>query len=117
MSEFKSNKKELDAELERFIALLSQILPIYHELLQKKKLSDVEVKKLSELENYLVGVNAKILDIKKKLEQDLFGKSLNSYYKLKEEARGGNPYAKLKLEKMRDTFAKALKAGEIINFN
>ena len=57
------------------------------------------------------------MEIKSQLEQDLFGQSLDTYYKLKSEALMGNPYSKLKLEKMRDTFAKALASGEIMNYN
>jgi hypothetical protein len=36
---------------------------------------------------------------------------------LKSEAFTGNPYSKLKLEKIRDTFAEALALGEIMNYN
>jgi hypothetical protein len=117
MADFKSNKKELDEELERFITLLSELLPHYHHLLKKEELSTEELKRLGEIEHYLIGVNAKIMDIKKKLEQDLFGQSLDTYYRLKDDARAGNPHAKLKLERMRDSFLVALNSGEVVNFN
>lgn len=117
MSDFKSNKKELDDELERFINLLSDLLPQYHTLLRKENLNPDELKQLGEIEHYLIGVNAKIIEIKKKLEQDLFGQSLDTYYKLKQEAREGNPHSKLRLERMRDAFSEALHHGEIVNFN
>ena len=52
-----------------------------------------------------------------KLEQDLFGQSLDTYYKLKENAKKGDVNSKVKLEKMRDIFIEALKAGDIVNFN
>lgn len=117
MENFKENKKELDKELERFISLLNQLLPHYHYLLKKKDLNSDELQRLGDIEHYLLGVNSKILDIKGKLEQDLFGESLDIYYKLKENAVKGDAKSKLKLEKMRDIFSESLKAGDIINFN
>ena len=117
LEEFSTHKNELDKELERFIYLLNQILPFYHSLLKKEVLDSDELKRLGEIEHYLLSVNSKIMEIKSQLEQDLFGQSLDTYYKLKTEALTGNPYSKLKLEKMRDTFAEALKLGEMVNYN
>ena len=91
MENFKENRKELDEELERFITLLNQLLPHYHFLLKKKDLSEEELNKLGEIEHYLIGVNSKIMEIKGKLEQDLFGQSLDTYYKLKTNAYGRPP--------------------------
>ncbi|MFM7388120.1 MAG: hypothetical protein ACKO5L_08180 [Bacteroidota bacterium] len=117
MADFKSNRKELDEELEKFMRLLEELLPHYHQLLKKTELSRDELTRLGEIEHYLIGVNAKILEIKKRLEQDLFGQSLHTYYKTKQDALSGDPQAKLKLERMRDAFAEALKTGEIMSFN
>ena len=117
MDDFKANKNQLDQELDRFITLLSDLLPHYHSLLEKDKLSEDELKRLGEIEHYLLGVNAKIIEIKKQLEQDLFGQSLSMYYRLKNEAIEGNANSKLKLEKLRDIFAGLLNSGEIINYN
>ena len=117
MDDFKENKNKLDQELDRFISMLSELLPHYHELLEKEKLTQEELSRLGEIEHYLIGVNAKILEIKKRLEQDLFGQSLDVYYKTKRDAISGNPNAKLKLERMRDSFSEALQGGEIFNFN
>jgi len=117
MENFKENRKELDEELERFIALLNQLLPHYHFLLKKEDLNDDELNRLGEIEHYLIGVNAKIMEIKGKLEQDLFGQSLDTYYRLKDSAYGGDAKSKLKLEKMRETFSEALKSGDLINYN
>jgi len=117
MDDFKENRKELDEELERFIALLNQLLPHYHFLLKKTDLNEDELSRLGEIEHYLIGVNSKIMEIKGKLEQDLFGQSIDTYYKLKHSAYEGNPQAKLKLEKMRDSFTDALKTGDLINYN
>jgi len=117
MEEFNKQKNQLDKELESFMVLLNQILPFYHSLLNKKELDSDELKRLEEIEHYLLSVNSKIMEIKSQLEQDLFGQSLETYYKLKSEAFTGNPYSKLKLEKMRDTFAEALASREIMNYN
>lgn len=117
MKDFKENKKALDKELERFINLLNKLLPQYHLLLQKNDLSKDELSELGEIEHYLMGINAKIVEIKSKLEQDLFGQSLDIYYALKSKAILGDVGARLKLESMRSAFAEALKSGEVINYN
>jgi len=117
MENFKENRKELDEELERFIALLNQLLPHYHFLLKKTDLNEEELNKLGEIEHYLIGVNSKIMEIKGKLEQDLFGRSIDTLYRLKDLAYGGDPHSKLQLEKIRDEMAESLKAGNLINFN
>ena len=54
MSDFKSNRKELDEELEKFMRLLEELLPHYHELLKKEPLSSDELKRLGEIEHYLI---------------------------------------------------------------
>jgi hypothetical protein len=117
VEEFKNTKKELDKELEQFIKLLNKILPKYHLLLKRTDLSNLELKELGDIEHYLIGVNAKIMEIKGKLEQDLFGQSLHVYYSLKLEAKNGDPNSKLKLEKMREAFVKALESGDVMNYN
>ena len=117
MEKFRTHENEIDKELERFMSLLNQILPYYHSLLKKKELDSYELKRLGEIEYYLLTVNSKIMEIKSQLEQDLFGQSSETYYKLKSEAFTGNPYSKLKLEKMGDTFTEALASGEIMNYN
>lgn len=117
MEELGANRKELDDELERFITLLNQLLPHYHFLLKKTELDEDETSRLGEIEHYLIGVNSKIMEIKGKLEQDLFGRSIDTYYRLKNLAYGGDPHSKLKLEKMRDDIAQSLKEGQLINFN
>jgi hypothetical protein len=116
LEEFKNTKKELDKELEQFIKLLNKILPQYHLLLKRTDLSKEELKNLGDIEHYLIGVNAKIMEIKGKLEQDLFGQSLHVYYSLK-EAKNGDPTSKLKLEKMREAFVEALESGDVMNYN
>ncbi len=114
---FKGQQGELDKELERFIELLNQLLPKYNSLLKKENLDKKELVRLGEIEAYLLSVNSKIMKIKGELEQNLFGKSLDTYYKLKSQAIEGNPQSRLKMEKMRDAFSEALQAGDIINLN
>ena len=82
MEDFGDNKQELDEELDRFITLLNQLLPHYHSLLKKDTLDNAELNRLGEIEHYLIGVNSKIMEIKGKLEQDLFGRTLDTYYRL-----------------------------------
>ena len=49
MSDFKSNRKELDEELEKFMRLLEDLLPHYHHLLNKEPLTSEELKRLGEI--------------------------------------------------------------------
>jgi len=117
MEDFQDQQGALDRELERFIELLNELLPKYHSLLKKDQLDQKELMRLGEIESYLLSLNSKIMKIKGELEQYLFGKSLDTYYKLKNQAREGNPQSRLKMEKMRDAFSEALQAGDIINLN
>jgi hypothetical protein len=117
MEDFQDQQGALDRELERFIELLNELLPKYHSLLKKDQLDQKELMRLGEIESYLLSLNSKIMKIKGELEQNLFGKSLDTYYKLKNQAREGNPQSRLKMEKMRDAFSEALQAGDIINLN
>lgn len=117
MKDFQDSKQALDKELEQFITLLNKLLPQYHQLLKKHDLDQNELSQLGDIEHYLLGVNAKIMEIKGKLEQDLFGQSLHVYYKLKEKAQEGDPNSKLKLEKMREAFLEALESGDVMNYN
>lgn len=117
MDDFQDHQGALDKELERFIEMLNQLLPKYHTLLKKEHLDKAELVRLGEIEHYLLGVNSKIMEIKGQLEQNLFGKSLDTYYKLKSNAMNGDPHSRLKMEKMRDAFSEALQSGDIINLN
>jgi hypothetical protein len=117
MENFHEQQGALDKELERFIELLDQLLPKYQFLLKKDQLNQNELVRLGEIETYLLSLNSKIMKIKGELEQNLFGKSLDTYYKLKNQAIEGNPQSRLKMEKMRDAFSEALQAGDIINLN
>jgi hypothetical protein len=117
MKEFKQNKKDLDKELERFMAILDELLPRYSQLLEKKSISPTELTELGDLEYYLIEVNAKITAIKNMLEQDLFGYSLDTFYKLKSKANSGDLLSKRKVENLRENFEKLLKDGILFNMN
>ena len=117
MKEFKQNKKDLDKELERFMAILDELLPRFSQLLEKKSISPTELTELGDLEYYLIEVNAKITAIKNMLEQDLFGYSLDTFYKLKNKANSGDLLSKRKVENLRENFEKLLKDGILFNMN
>ena len=115
--DFQANKDELNKELERFVALLGEVLPKYVSLLQKKDLDKEELQELGEIEHYLIQVNAQIAEIKEKLEQDLFGHTLDTYYKLKKRFLNGDLKAGEKLEKLQTIFQESLDGGTLINWN
>lgn len=115
--DFNQNRDAINKELEQFIELLNITLPRYSMLLKKQKISSLELKELGDIEYFLIGVNAKITEIKKMLEHDLFGLSLDSYYKLKIRAGKGDEVAQQKFEIMRDSFNESLKGDTIINWN
>ncbi len=48
------------------MVLLNQILPFYHSLLNKKELDSDELKRLGEIEHYLLSVNTNIMEIRKR---------------------------------------------------
>lgn len=117
MKDFKQNKIALNHELEQFKTILDQLLPRYSFLLKKDNLSKKELKELGDIEHYLIEVNSKITTIKEMLEEDLFGHSLDIYYKLKKKAVLGDSAAAAKLERMRETFEESFKGDRIFNWN
>ncbi len=117
MSEFKYRKQEMDREIDRFVELLNDILPRYSSLLRKKDMSHEEVTELGELEHYLIELNTKILDIKNKIQNDLFGQTIDTYYRLKIKAENGDEVAKSQMRKLKRIYLDALVAGSIICWN
>ena len=114
---FEEKKNNTNKDLEQFIHTLNEMLPEYGRLLKKVELTDSELQRLGDLEYFLIEVNAKIAQIKKMLDHDLFGLSLDLYYKTKQKAKNGDLAAKKKLDKMRDTFNESLKAETLILWN
>ncbi len=114
---FKDKRDQMNKELERFISTLNEMLPRYSELLRHDNLSSQELTELGEMEYFLIEVNAKIAEIKKLLDHDLFGLSIDLYYQTKAKAKAGDMRAMVKMEKMRKTFNDSLKSEKIINWN
>jgi len=114
---FKQNKDDLNRELEQFISTLNELLPRYSYLLRKSAISSEEITELGDIEHFLIEVNSKITEIKNMLEQDLFGHSLDVYYKLKHKALYGDFVAQKKFTRMREAFEEALKDGTMIVMN
>lgn len=115
--DFNDNKKTLNQELERFLATLNELLPRYSKLIEKDNIKLIELKELGEIEHFLIEVNSRISEIKNMLDQNLFGHSLDLYYKYKAEAKTGSLIAKQKQERLLNFFNESLKGEELINWN
>jgi hypothetical protein len=103
--------------LEQFISILNELLPRYSGLLRKGHISREELKELGDIEHFLIEINSKISEIKSMLEQDLFGHSLDIYYKLKLKASNGDVVSKQKLDRMRETFDESIRGGTLFIWN
>ena len=117
MSDFEQHKRALNKELERFMHLLDELLPRYASLLKKTNISQKELTELGDIEHYLIEVNAKISAINNMLKEDLFGHSLDVYYKLKHQSEEGDSFAKAKYERLRQIFQESLKSDLIFTWN
>lgn len=117
MKDFRQYKNELDKELSRLTTVLNELLPRYSDLLNSQKITQEEITELGEIEHYLIGVNATITSIKTLLEHDLYGYSLDMYYKLKRKAVNGDKLSALKAQSLRENFGQLLKDGLIFNMN
>lgn len=111
------HKKLLNQELEQFNSILGEILPRYIALMKKRNATAEEEKELGEIEHFLIEVNAKIADIKNKLDQDLFGETMNHYYEAKRAAMNGDVEAKKRLDKLRQVFIESVQGDEFFNWN
>ena len=114
---FKEQQAAIEKELDRFMDLLSVMLPRYNTLLKLPHLNSKELHELGELEHFLIGVTGRITEIKNLLELDIFGHSLHQYYKAKLKAEKGDSEASEKLEHLKKTFADALDSGALVNWN
>jgi hypothetical protein len=114
---FKDKREQLNSELERFISTLNDLLPRYTALVKSDHLTADELSELGEIEYYLIEVNAKIAEIKKLLDHELFGLSIDLYYQTKEKAKKGDVHAKQKLDKMRESFNESWKSDSLIHWN
>ncbi|MFT6502012.1 MAG: hypothetical protein ACJASQ_002137 [Crocinitomicaceae bacterium] len=114
---FEKHKRLLNKELDQFNLILSEILPRYIELMKNEQISDEEAKELGEIEHFLIEINAKIADIKSKLDHDLFGETMSEYYKVKAKATAGDKNAIEKLKKLREVFSESIKSDVFFNWN
>jgi hypothetical protein len=115
--DFNENKKTLSRELEHFLGVLNELLPRYSTLIKRDNINTLELKELGEIEHFLIEVNSKITEIKDLLDQNLFGHSLDLYYKFKEKAKKGDVNAQQKLERLREFFNESLKSEIMVNWN
>lgn len=111
------HKKQLNQELEQFNSILGEILPRYLTLMKKKNASMEEERELGEIEHFLIEVNAKIAEIKNKLDQDLFGQTMNQYYAAKQAAQKGDLEAQKRLSHLRSVFLESVQGDEFFNWN
>lgn len=117
MTNFDRHKQLLNKELDQFNSILGEILPRYVALMQKSDSSDAEIKELGEIEHFLIEVNAKIAAIKNKLDQDLFGETMDLYYQVKKKASTGDQKAKEHLDKLRASLRDSIKGDTFFNWN
>ena len=117
MNSFEQQKDALNRELKQLIEKLNELLPRYTVLLNKADITRQEVTELGEIEHFLIELNSKISDIKERLQQDLFGHTLDRYYKLKSEAEQGDADAKILMDRLKGIFEEHLEKGTIINWN
>jgi hypothetical protein len=115
--EFERHKKLLNKELDKFNLILGELLPRYIELMKKEDITDAETKELGEIEHFLIEINSKIANIKSKLDHDLFGETMDEYYKVKQQAKKGDVEAKKRLDKLRETFSESIKGDTFFNWN
>ena len=114
---FEKHKHLLNQELDQFNALLGELLPRYVLLVRKEDCSAEELTELGEIEHYLIEVNSKIANIKNRLDQDLFGETMDLYYKVKAEAEKGNEKAKKKFEQLKTSLHASIKGDVFFNWN
>ncbi|MFK7784389.1 MAG: hypothetical protein AB8B56_04685 [Crocinitomicaceae bacterium] len=114
---FEKHKQLLNQELDQFNALLGELLPRYVLLVRKNDCSPEELKELGEIEHYLIEVNSKIKKKKNRLDQDLFGETMDLYYKVKAQAEKGDLNAKKKFEQLKASLHSSVKGDMFFNWN
>lgn len=114
---FHQHKHLLKQEFDKFNSILGELLPRYVILMQKKSLTSNEQNELERIESLLIEVNGKIAEIKNKLDQDLFGETIDYYYKMKEEAKKGDIEAKENLKRLRRSLIHSIQGNTFFNWN
>jgi hypothetical protein len=115
--EFERHKRILNKELDQFNLILGEVLPRYVALMRKEELTPEELKELGELEHFLIEINGKIASIKEKLDHELFGETMDEYYRLKEKAIKGDLSAKKRLDQLRETLSRSIQDDTFFNWN
>lgn len=114
---FEKHKQLLNQELDQFNTLLGELLPRYVLLVRKENCTEEELTELGEIEHYLIEVNSKIASIKNRLDQDLFGETMDLYYKVKAQAEKGNPKAIKKFGQLKTSLHASIKGDIFFNWN
>jgi hypothetical protein len=107
----------LNKELDEFHFVLGQILPRYLELMKKKCKTPEEKYELDNTEQTLLEINTKIAKIKNKLYQDLFGETINLYYRVKAKANLGDLNSKIHLDRLRAKLQTSIEGDHFFNWN
>ncbi len=116
MRSIDSNEK-INKELAQFLGSLNLILPRFLELSKKSVLNDEEKFEIGEIEHNLIGINAKISELKNSLDHALYGHVIDTYYKLKDEMKNGDDRVLLKYEHLKSKFTEFLFQENLINWN
>ena len=114
---FDKHKELLNKELDRVNSTLSEILERYLLLIKKQDISDEELSELGDIEHGLIEINSKMSAIKKRLDDDLFGETMNQYYLLKSKAKKGDVNAKKKLDQLRSSISDSVVGDTFFNWN
>lgn len=114
---FEKHKEILNRELDRVNTTLSEILERYLVLIKKQDITDEELSELGEIEHGLIEINSKMAAIKKRLDENLFGETMNQYYLLKSKAKKGDLNAKKKLDQLRSTITDSVSDDTFFNWN
>ena len=86
-------------------------------LIKKQDISDEELSELGDIEHGLIEINSKMSAIKKRLDDDLFGETMNQYYLLKSKAKKGDVNAKKKLDQLRSSISDSVVGDTFFNWN
>ena len=99
---------KLRGNIESLINELNKMAPRYHKLKAKDMLSDAERKELGEIEYFLIEISPQLERVKNLINQDLYGMSVDFYYKLKMKAQNGDIDAKKMIDKLRPGLLEAM---------
>lgn len=99
--DFDKYMSNLRFDIERVLDQIKSLLPKYAELKSKSNLSPLEKKELGDIEYILIEASPGIEELHNLIKKDVFGTTLDHYYKTKELAKNGNIRAKEELDRLR----------------